>query len=344
MRVDTFSFALPPDRIAERPATPRDSARLLDVDGDGFHDRIVRDLPRLLRPGDVVVLNDSRVIPARLAGRRGGTRVEITLHQCVNGNAWDVFARPARRLRPGDKVDFAPDLGASVESKSADGQVRLRFSVADKALRKLLDLHGVAPLPPYIPRTAGPDSRDGRDYQTVYARHDGSVAAPTAGLHMTPALLEALRARGVLLSFLTLHVGGGTFLPVRTADTRDHRMHPERGRVSSESATAINRARTGGGRVVALGTTSLRLLESAADEVGNLAPFNGETDLFITPGYRFKSVDLLITNFHLPRSTLFMLVCAFAGLERMRSAYAHARDSGYRFYSYGDCCLLRRAG
>ena len=343
MRVDAFAFSLPRECIADRPVVPRHSARLLDVDSERFSDRVVRDLADILRPGDIAVFNDTRVIPARLSGRRGEARIEVTLHRPVDDRTWDVFARPARRLRPGDRIIFHDEFFADVEARKSGGEFRLSFNVADDALSQMLRRHGAAPLPPYIQREGGPDARDVRDYQTVYARNDGSVAAPTAGLHFTHELLESLTARGVIPAFLTMHVGAGTFLPVRALDTRDHKMHSEWGRISSETATTINQARAAGGRVVAIGTTSLRLLETAASDSGNLSAFEGETDLFITPGFDFKLVDLLLTNFHLPRSTLFMLVCAFAGHERMRAAYAHATGSGYRFYSYGDCCLLRRA-
>jgi len=338
---------------------------------DGPADRIVRDLPDLLRPGDILVANDTRVIPAQLAAYRGSrgaaARIGITLDRPLPDGTWHALARNARRLRAGDLLSFdgAPDLAATVTWIGSEGDVCLRFYCPDPgspgpdycpdpgspdpdycpdpgsrarwpdALRRA----GTLALPPYI-RRAGPEQRDAEDYQTIFARNEGAVAAPTAGLHFTPALLDALAARGVGRATLTLHVGAGTFLPVRTETVDAHRMHPERGLVAEEAAAAINTARAAGGRVVAVGTTSLRLLESAADADGAVRPFRGETDLFILPGYRFRAVDLLLTNFHLPRSTLFMLVCAFAGVERMRAAYAHAVGSGYRFYSYGDACLL----
>jgi S-adenosylmethionine:tRNA ribosyltransferase-isomerase len=343
MKVADFDFDLPRSLIAERPAEPRDAARLLHV-GAALADRVMRDLPDLLRPGDLMVFNDTRVIPARLVGRRGVARIEATLHKQEAPDRWRAFARPAKRLKPGDRIDFGDGaLGAEVVEKGESGEVVLRFALAGGALMAALEEVGVMPLPPYIPRTQGPDARDRQDYQTVYARHPGAVAAPTAGLHFTDALLARLAARGIERAFVTLHVGAGTFLPVKVEDTRDHVMHAEWGRVGADAAAAVRAARARGGRVVAVGTTALRLLESAAASDGTVAAFEGDTALFITPGYRFKSVDLLLTNFHLPRSTLFMLVAAFAGLARMRAAYEHAKATGYRFYSYGDACLLERA-
>ena len=339
MRVDAFDFDLPRALIADRPVTPRDAARLLEV-GETLRDGMVRDLPGRLRPGDILVFNDTRVIPARLAGKRGTANVEATLHKRVAEDRWRAFARPARKLRPGDAIEFAPGFSAEVLAKGEAGEVELRFNRSGPALMEALQRWGRVPLPPYIKRPA--DERDRVDYQTVFAREDGAVAAPTAGLHFTPELLAALDARGVLRTTVTLHVGAGTFLPVKVEDTRDHVMHAEIGEIGAAAAEAINRTRAAGGRVVAVGTTSLRLLETVADDSGRLSPFSGETTLFVTPGYRFKIVDLLLTNFHLPRSTLFMLVSAFAGLERMQAAYAHAKEKAYRFYSYGDCCLLHR--
>ncbi len=341
MKVDAFDFELRRDLIAARPAVPRDSARLLEVGDAGFRDRAFRDLPSRLRPGDLLVFNDTRVIPARLHGRRGEAAVEVMLHKQASGRCWDAFARPARKLAVGDRVVFGDGFAAEVADKGEGGEVRLRFDAAGDELRAALAVHGVAPLPPYIRRP--PDARDARDYQTVYAREDGAVAAPTAGLHFTPELVAALTRRGIGTAYLTLHVGAGTFLPVRVADTRNHRLHAEVGRIDAGAAEAVNGARAAGGRVVAVGTSTLRLLESAADDAGRVRPIEGEVTLFITPGYRFKVVDLLLTNFHLPRSTLFMLVAAFAGLKRMRAAYAHAQAAGYRFYSYGDASLLQRA-
>jgi len=339
MRVDDFDFDLPRHLIAERPACPRDSARLLAVAGDGLEDRRVSDLPGLLRAGDIMVFNDTRVIPARLFGRRGTAGVEVTLHQRLDARSWKAFARPAKKLREGDTVIFAEGFAAEVAAKGAAGEVTLAFDRGGDSLLAALEAHGRMPLPPYI-RHGEADAADRADYQTVYARAEGAVAAPTAGLHFTPDLLAALDAAGIRRATLTLHVGAGTFLPVKVDDTDDHLMHAENGIVTAEAAAAINSARAAGGRVVAVGTTSARLLESAVGADGILAPFDGATDIFLTPGARFRAVDLLLTNFHLPRSTLFMLVAAFAGLERMRRAYAHAMEAGYRFYSYGDCCLL----
>jgi S-adenosylmethionine:tRNA ribosyltransferase-isomerase len=341
MRVDLFDFDLPPELIASRPAVPRDSARLLSV-GAALQDHIVRELPALLRPGDLLVFNDTRVIPARLFGKRGAAAVEVTLHKNVAADRWRAFARPARRLRTGDRLDF-DGLSATVVEKGEAGEVELAFDRAGPDLMAALQQSGRMPLPPYIKRPGGADARDRADYQTIYAARDGAVAAPTAGLHFTPELLTALAARGIGRAMVTLHVGAGTFLPVKVEDTRDHRMHAEIGSIDAAAADSINRARAAGGRIIAVGTTSLRLLETAAEKSARVSAFSGETDLFITPGYRFKAVDLLLTNFHLPRSTLFMLVCAFAGLDRMKRAYEHAKASGYRFYSYGDCCLLEPA-
>jgi S-adenosylmethionine:tRNA ribosyltransferase-isomerase len=341
MKTAEFDFELPARFIADRPVEPRDAARLLVV-GDAVEDRIVRDLPDLLRAGDLLVLNDTRVIPARLFGRRGAARIETMLHKCLAPDRWRAFARPARKLRPGDTIEYTDSLSAEVAGKFAEGEIELRFNVAGEALLSAIRRHGHVPLPPYIKRPAGADARDIRDYQTVHAAKEGAVASPTAGLHFTAELFEKLGARGIATSMVTLHVGAGTFLPVKVEDTRDHVMHGEFGTIDAATADAIDRARRAGGRIVAVGTTSLRLLESAADDTGRVRPFSGETDLFITPGYRFKVVDLLLTNFHLPRSTLFMLVSAFAGTTRMKAAYEHAKRAGYRFYSYGDCCLLRR--
>ena len=339
MKTADFDFDLPPDRIAEHPVKPRDAARLLDV-AERLHDCIVRDLPSLLEPGDLMVVNDTRVIPARLEGRRGEVRVEITLHKREGEREWVTFARPGKRLKPGDVIAIAEDFAAEVVAK--DGmEVRLRFSAGGADLMEALHRHGRMPLPPYIRREA--DAQDAEDYQTVFASREGAVAAPTAGLHFTPELLAALDARGIRRVPVTLHVGAGTFLPVKVEDVSEHRMHSEWGEISPETAEAINATHAAGGRIVSVGTTALRILETAGREDGTLAPFSGDTDIFITPGYRFKIVDLLVTNFHLPRSTLFMLVCAFAGMDRMKAAYAHAIDHNYRFFSYGDASLLRRA-
>jgi S-adenosylmethionine:tRNA ribosyltransferase-isomerase len=385
-----FDFDLPPDRIAQSPVRPRDSARMLCVrplltrhdplparpgvrpghlcqhdgesgaradpparpgeghDGGGglagqcLEDRVVRDLPDLLRPGDVLVANDTRVIPAQLTAWRGEARIGITLDQPRPDGTWHALARNARRLHQGDSLRFDGDLTAMVTARDPDGGVTLRFNHSDEAFMTALRDAGALALPSYIRRPNGPDAADQSDYQTIFAAHDGAVAAPTAGLHFTPPLLAALDAHGIRRVTVTLHVGAGTFLPVRTGDVTQHRMHAERGMISAATARAINEARSAGGRIVAVGTTSLRLLESAAAEDGMVAEFNGETSLFILPGYQFRAVDLLMTNFHLPRSTLFMLVCAFAGSETMHAAYAHAIAAGYRFYSYGDSSLLWR--
>ncbi len=343
MRVDLFDFDLPRSFIAERPVVPRDAARLLEVGADGLADRSVRDLPALLSPGDLLVCNDTKVIPVRLAGHRGAAAVEVTLHARVAAGCWRAFARPAKRLKAGDAIVFADDLTAKVVAKGDEGEVTLDFARTDAALLDALERHGAMPLPPYIKRPGLADAQDAADYQTLFAATPGAVAAPTAGLHFTPALLAALDERGVGRAALTLHVGAGTFLPVKSEDTADHPMHAEWGTISAEVAERVNRTRAAGGRIVAVGSTSLRLLESAASPEGRVAPFAGETRIFLTPGYRFRVVDLMMTNFHLPRSTLFMLVAAFSGLARMKAAYEHAKAAGYRFYSYGDACLLHPA-
>jgi S-adenosylmethionine:tRNA ribosyltransferase-isomerase len=339
MRVDDFDFELPRQLIANHPAEPRDAARLLEV-GPALKDRAIRDLPLLLRPGDLLVVNDTRVIPARLTGRRGAATVEITLHRDLGGGAWRAFAKGAKRLKPGDVVAFGDGFAAAVAAKHDEGDLTLRFDAEGDVFRTKLARFGAMPLPPYIKRCAGGDARDLADYQTMFAAKDGAVAAPTAGLHFSPPLIAVLDAAGIERLTVTLHVGAGTFLPVKVADTADHRMHSETGFLDAAAAERINAVRASGGRIVAVGTTSLRLLESAADASGRIAAFAGETSLFITPGYRFRAVDLLLTNFHLPRSTLFMLVAAFAGLERMKTAYAHAIAQRYRFFSFGDACLL----
>lgn len=345
MQVADFDFVLPPDRIAQHPASPRDSARLLHVAADGLHDRVVRDLADLLRPGDMLVANDTQVIPAQLTARRGGARIGITLDRPDEMGDWHALARNARRLRAGDVLQFDGDdmLSAVVTRGNAGGTVVLRFNLAGDSFGRALHKAGAFALPPYISRPQGVLPQDATDYQTVFATHPGAVAAPTAGLHFTPELLERLGKHGVRRTTVTLHVGAGTFLPVRTDRVGDHIMHPERGQITTEAAAAINAARQHGGRILSVGTTTLRLLESAVQPDGTIAPFQGETAIFITPGATLRSADLLLTNFHLPRSTLFMLVCAFAGTERMRSAYAHGIATGYRFYSYGDAMLLARA-
>jgi len=339
MRVDLFDFDLPGDRIALRPAVPRDAARLLRLDGAGMTDHIVRDLPDLLRAGDLLVFNDTRVIPARLEGTRGAAHVGATLHKREGPRAWRAFLRNARRVHEGDRIDFGHGVSAVATAREADGSLLLTFD-GDEPVEMLLTRAGRMPLPPYIAGKRPADARDRDDYQTMFAREEGAVAAPTAALHFTPALMAALAARGIGHAMLTLHVGAGTFLPVKTDDTADHRMHSEWGRIDADTAARLNAARAAGGRIIAVGTTSLRLLESAAGDDGTIAAFEGDTAIFITPGYRFRGIDGLMTNFHLPRSTLFMLVSALMGLERMQAAYAHAIAAGYRFYSYGDSSLL----
>ena len=356
MRTDLFHFELPPTSIALRPASPRDAARMLVVAPDGvLRDRLVGDLPQWLEPGDQLVVNDTKVIAAQLSGRRIGRdtepKIEATLFKRIDGSRWQALVKPARKLSAGDTVRFGNEgkvcllghLDAEVEAKGADGEVTLSFSFHGPVLDQAIADLGSPPLPPYIASKRPPDDQDAADYQTMFAANEGAVAAPTAGLHFTPALEAALRGHGVELHRLTLHVGAGTFLPVKTDDTEGHKMHAEWGFISTETACALNEARAKGGRIVAVGTTSLRLLESAASEDGTIKPFAGETAIFITPGYRFRAVDILMTNFHLPRSTLFMLVSAFSGLDAMKAAYAHAMSGGYRFYSYGDACLLFRA-
>ncbi|KZC99300.1 MULTISPECIES: tRNA preQ1(34) S-adenosylmethionine ribosyltransferase-isomerase QueA [unclassified Thalassospira] len=343
MKVDLFDFELPRERIAEHPANPRDAARMLDLSGEGMQDRIVRELPDILRPGDLLISNDTRVIPARLFGKRGDAKVEVTLHKQEGLGTWVAFAKPAKKLRIGEIFKVNDEFEAEVLAKKDGGEVTLRFNKSGADLIAALEKYGVMPLPPYIRREAGGDDQDKSDYQTIFAQKDGAVAAPTAGLHFTPELLANLDARGINRRTITLHVGAGTFLPVKVDDTDDHKMHAEWGSISKEIADLINETRANGGRVVAVGTTSLRLLESAAREDGVVEPFEAETDIFITPGYKFRAVDMLLTNFHLPRSTLFMLVSAFAGFERMKAAYNHAIENEYRFYSYGDCSLLECA-
>lgn len=358
MRTDLFDFELPPERIALRPASPRDAARLLVVHPGAtpeWEDRGVRDLPTLLRPGDALVVNNTKVIPARLSGRRISRSteagIEATLHRRIDGSRWRAFVRPAKRLEVGDtvrfgdegKVCFLGQLDAVVEEKGEGGEVTLAFAFHGPVLDQAIEERGEMPLPPYIASRRAPDERDRSDYQTYFADDQGSVAAPTAGLHFTDDLIAALGEHGVALHRVTLHVGAGTFLPVKADDTTDHKMHPEWGSVSAKTAEALNEVHARGGRIVAVGSTALRLIESAADDDGTIHPFSNETTLFITPGYRFRAVDVMMTNFHLPRSTLFMLVSAFSGLDVMQRAYGHAIASGYRFYSYGDACLLFRS-
>jgi S-adenosylmethionine:tRNA ribosyltransferase-isomerase len=355
MRTDLFDFELPATSIALRPASPRDSARMLIVQSDGvLRDRGVADLPLWLESGDQLVVNDTRVISAQLKGRRIGRetepKIEATLIKRLDGSRWQALVKPAKKLSQGDVVRFGNEgkvcllghLDAQVEHKGDDGEITLSFSFHGPALDQAIADLGSPPLPPYIASKRAPDERDAADYQTMFAANEGAVAAPTAGLHFTPMLETALRERGIGIHKVTLHVGAGTFLPVKVDDTAGHKMHAEWGSISRDTATSLNAARAKGGRIVAVGTTSLRLLESAVAEDGTIEPFSGETTIFITPGYCFRSVDILLTNFHLPRSTLFMLVSAFSGLDTMKRAYAHAIGNGYRFYSYGDACLLFR--
>ncbi|MGP1282931.1 MAG: tRNA preQ1(34) S-adenosylmethionine ribosyltransferase-isomerase QueA [Parasphingopyxis sp.] len=339
MRVDLFDFALPEDRIALRPASPRDSARMLVVEGDAMRDRLARDLPDCLRAGDMLVFNDTRVIPAQLEGRRGEAKIGATLHKREGLRQWRAFIRNAKRVRDGDRIDFGGDVAAIASDRGPDGSFLLSFE-GDEPVELLLERAGTMPLPPYIAGKRPTDERDAEDYQTMFAREKGAVAAPTAALHFTPELIDRLGAAGIGHVTLTLHVGAGTFLPVKADDSDDHVMHSEWGRIGTETAERLNAVRRAGGRIIAVGTTSLRLLESAADEDAVIHPFDGDTDIFITPGYRFRAIDGLMTNFHLPRSTLFMLVSALMGRERMLAAYAHAIEKGYRFYSYGDASLL----
>ncbi|MEE8370518.1 MAG: tRNA preQ1(34) S-adenosylmethionine ribosyltransferase-isomerase QueA, partial [Sphingomonadales bacterium] len=336
MKVSDFNFELPGECIALRPARPRDSARMLVVRRSGeLIDKPVRDLAGELRAGDVLVFNDTKVIPARLRGKRGEVTVEVTLHKWLGGSRWAAFARPGKRLGEGNIIAFE-GMEARLLEKKEGGEIVLEFADGEGRFRDWLETTGEMPLPPYIASKRAVDDRDKGDYQTLFASEEGAVAAPTAGLHFTPELFAGFEAKGIRTAYLTLHVGAGTFLPVKAEDTSDHRMHAESGEISHETAERLNQIRAGGGRIVAVGTTALRLLESASDEDGLIHPFKGETDIFITPGYRFRAVDLLFTNFHLPASTLFMLVSAFSGLEAMKAAYTHAIDSGYRFYSYGD--------
>lgn len=346
MQTDYFDFDLPRELIAQHPVEPRDQARLLCV-GEDLEDRQVFELPNLLRRGDLLVTNDTRVLPARLDGRRpnalgGAAKIEVTLHQARGDNVWTAFARPARKLKTGDRIQFSETFEAEVISKEGAGEITLRFACEDGSFDRMLDLQGVMPLPPYIERPKSGCEADRHHYQTVFARRPGAVAAPTAGLHFTDRLLENLKTKGIDRVDLTLHVGGGTFLPVKAEHIENHKMHREWGFLSEAAAKKINDAKVAGNRVVAVGTTSLRLMESAVGADGKLSHFEGETDIFIKPGHIFHSADLLLTNFHLPRSTLFILVAAFSGLERMKSAYAHAKAANYRFYSYGDACLLTR--
>lgn len=343
MRVDLFDFDLPPDRIALRPAQPRDAARMLIVGPDKLTDAGVRDLPDMLRPGDCLVFNDTRVIPAQLEGSRGQARIGATLHKRIDLRRWQAFVRNGKRLRIGDRIAFGADVSATAEALHGDGSWTLHFA-GEEPVEVLLERAGRMPLPPYIAGKRAADARDANDYQTMFAAKDGAVAAPTAALHFTPALLDALADRGIGHETLTLHVGAGTFLPVKVDDTDNHQMHAEWGTICAAAAGRLNAVRAAGGRIIAVGTTSLRLLESATGADGVIQPFAGDTSIFITPGYRFRAIDGLMTNFHLPRSTLFMLVSALMGREVMQAAYSHAIAAGYRFYSYGDSSLLLPKG
>lgn len=337
MKVSDFDFELPEEVIALRPVVPRDAAKMVVVKPEGVSDESVLDLADHLTDKDILVFNDTKVLPVRLSGTIGEGKVEATLLKPLSDNKWTALCKPGKRFKPGTKVDF-DGLSAEVISKHLDGEITLQFH--DNNLLEAIENKGKMPLPPYIAKKRAVDRQDSDDYQTVYAQKQGAIAAPTAGLHFTDRVLETLKSRGINFAFLTLHVGAGTFLPIKVSDTENHTMHSEWGEISKEVAEQINAAKKNGGRVVAVGTTSLRLLESAADKEGNIQPFKGETDIFITPGYKFKAVDMLMTNFHLPASTLFMLVSAFAGLAEMKAAYKHAIESDYRFYSYGDSCLL----
>ena len=339
MRVDQFDFDLPPERIALRPVVPRDAARMLCVTGERIEDGEVVDLPQRLRAGDCLVFNDTRVIPAQLEGQRGEARIGATLHKRIDLRRWQAFIRNAKRLKANDVINFGGNVEAIAEQRLPDGSFILNFQ-GEEPVEVLLDRAGSMPLPPYIASKRGIDDADKSDYQTMFAQTDGAVAAPTASLHFTPELMAGLGEAGISYETLTLHVGAGTFLPMKVDDTNDHVMHAEWGRIDAATAERLNAVRAGGGRLIAVGTTVLRLLESAADDNGSIQPFEGDTSIFITPGYRFKAVDGLMTNFHLPKSTLFMLVSALMGLDVMQSAYAHAIENEYRFYSYGDSSLL----
>ena len=339
MRVDLFDFDLPPERIALRPASPRDSARMLVVQGDTLLDAHAHDLPSFLRPGDCLVFNDTRVIPAQLEGQRGEAKVGVTLHKRLGPRDWQVFVRNAKRVRPGEVIDFAAGVQAQAGARDDEGGMTISF-LGEEPVELLLERAGQMPLPPYIASKRPTDDQDRQDYQTMFAREAGAVAAPTAALHFTPELIAALADKGIGHETLTLHVGAGTFLPVKADDTSEHRMHAEWGQIDAATADRLNAVRAKGGRLIAVGTTSLRVLESATGEDGIIRPFADETRIFITPGYRFRAIDGLMTNFHLPRSTLFMLVSALMGLDRMQAAYKHAIDNDYRFYSYGDASLL----
>ncbi|MSP04201.1 MAG: tRNA preQ1(34) S-adenosylmethionine ribosyltransferase-isomerase QueA [Acetobacteraceae bacterium] len=340
MQLADFDFPLPPERIAQHPARPRDTARLLHVTPTILNDHSVRDLPDLLRPGDLLVANDTRVIQAQLTARRGNATIGLTLDQPNPDGTWHALGRNTRRLRPGDTLTIVDNFTAEILAKHTDGSLDLRFNLTDDTFGAALRQSGTLALPPYIARPNGPNAQDTQDYQTIFAQHEGAVAAPTAGLHFTQDLLAALTTRGIARATITLHVSAGTFLPIRTDNIAEHRMHAERGEISKATAARITATRQNGGRIVAIGTTAVRLLETATTEDGITHPFAGRTSIFITPGHQFRSVDAMLTNFHLPRSTLFMLVSAFMGSQRMHQAYAHAILQYYRFFSYGDACLL----
>jgi len=342
MKLSDFDYILPPERIAAEPAEPRDAARLLDMRDGKLADRLVSDLPACIDPGDLLIVNNTKVLPARLIGKRGEATISITLHQRVSDNRWKCFARPAKKLRLGDLVVFGENFTAEIDHIGADGERGLSFSHAGDDLERRLNIHGTMPLPPYIPRPEGVREDDADHYQTMFASRTGAVAAPTAGLHFTPGLLDRIRAAGIETGQVTLHVGAGTFLPVKTDDPREHVMHKEWGEIPEDTAGKINRTRRNGGRIISVGTTSLRILESCWRDHGDIRAYQAETDLYILPGYRFGVVDTLLTNFHVPKSTLLMLVSAFAGKDLIDTAYLHAIDRGYRFFSYGDACLMER--
>ncbi len=342
MKTSDFNFDLPPELIANAPANPRDSARLLYINGFELQDKCMLDLPDLLKPSDVLVFNDTKVIPARLYGLRGQAKIEMTLFKQMDLSTWETLIKNARRLRMGDKIEITSDFYATVLDKKETGTVVVHFNCSGADLFAKLHTVGTMPLPPYIKRMRGGKESDKADYQTIYACHEGAVAAPTAGLHFTERLFKKLDEKGIKREFVTLHVGGGTFLPVKVENIQDHKMHAEYGVITQEVADRLNQYKREGRRIIPVGTTSLRLLESAADELGILHPFSKETSIFITPGYKFKFVDALFTNFHTPESTLFMLVCAFAGMDEMKSAYKHAVEKRYHFFSYGDACLIEK--
>jgi S-adenosylmethionine:tRNA ribosyltransferase-isomerase len=343
MRLSDFDYDLPPERIAAEPASPRSAARMLDMRGGTLTDRVIADLPDCFQAGDLMIVNNTRVLPARLTGKRGEARIQVTLHRRLDDAEWRCFAKPAKKLRLGDRIDFSESLSAEVNFIGDDGERGLLFNHQAEALDAALEQTGVMPLPPYIPRPDGVRADDADHYQTMFAAHNGAVAAPTAGLHFTPELIQTIEAKGITLAQVTLHVGAGTFLPVKVDDIREHIMHSEWGEITEDTAKLINSTKAAGGRVICVGTTSLRILESCWRDHGNIQPYQAETDLFIFPGFQFGVVDMLLTNFHLPKSTLLMLISAFAGKNFVEKAYAHAIAESYRFFSYGDACLMERA-